>query len=69
MKNHAVHLFPLVCLLSSGILFSGELSAAEVRTHNVILITTDGLRWQEVFTGVDPGLLNRGQGASETRTR
>ena len=29
------------------------------RTHNVILITYDGLRWQEVFSGCDETLLNR----------
>ncbi len=27
---------------------------AELRTQNVILITVDGLRHQELFTGVDP---------------
>jgi len=32
------------------------------KTENVILITTDGLRWQEVFTGADPNLLNLEQG-------
>jgi hypothetical protein len=26
--------------------------------ENLIVITTDGLRWQEVFKGFDPGLLN-----------
>ena len=28
------------------------------KTRNVVLIVTDGLRWQEVFTGADPTLLN-----------
>lgn len=31
--------------------------AADHKTENVILIHTDGLRWQEVFTGADPALL------------
>ncbi len=30
---------------------------AELRTHNVFLITVDGLRHQELFSGVDPLLL------------
>ncbi len=30
---------------------------AELRTHNVVLITVDGLRHQELFSGVDPLLL------------
>jgi hypothetical protein len=36
--------------------------AAERRTENVILITLDGLRWQEVFSGADPNLLNAKHG-------
>ena len=27
-------------------------------TRNVVLIVADGLRWQEIFTGADPALLN-----------
>ncbi|OWK43300.1 alkaline phosphatase family protein [Fimbriiglobus ruber] len=32
------------------------------RTENVILVMLDGLRWQEVFTGADEGLLNKERG-------
>ena len=32
------------------------------RTRNVVLIVSDGLRWQEVFTGADPTLLNEANG-------
>ena len=39
-----------------------EVSAAEAKTHNVFLITTDGLRWQEVFTGAEEALLAKEQG-------
>lgn len=36
-----------------------SLVAAEPRrTRRVILITADGLRWQELFTGIDPLLMN-----------
>jgi len=31
---------------------------AQLKTHNVVLIVSDGLRWQEIFTGADPTLLN-----------
>lgn len=34
------------------------LSAAETKTKNVILITVDGLRWQEVFRGAEERLMN-----------
>jgi len=33
-----------------------------LRTRNVVLIVSDGLRWQEVFTGADPTLLNEANG-------
>jgi hypothetical protein len=34
-------------------------------TRNVVLVTTDGLRWQEVFRGADPALLNKNDGGVE----
>jgi hypothetical protein len=34
------------------------------KTENVVLIVSDGLRWQEVFTGADPALLNEKDGGS-----
>jgi hypothetical protein len=37
-------------------------AAPTLRTRNVVLIVTDGLRWQEVFTGADPTLLNEANG-------
>jgi len=45
----------LACALSSA-------GAAGLKTKNVFLITTDGLRWQEVFTGADESLLNKTNG-------
>jgi hypothetical protein len=35
---------------------------AQLKTRNVVLIVSDGLRWQEVFTGADPDLLNQKHG-------
>ena len=32
-------------------------TASPPKTRNVVLIVSDGLRWQEVFTGADPLLL------------
>ena len=32
------------------------------RTRNVVLIVSDGVRWQEVFRGADPQLMNRKYG-------
>jgi hypothetical protein len=36
--------------------------ANALKTRNVILLVSDGLRWQEVFTGADPLLLNEKNG-------
>ncbi|HZJ15212.1 MAG TPA: alkaline phosphatase family protein [Chthoniobacteraceae bacterium] len=37
-------------------------SAEPLRTKNVLFITTDGLRWQEVFRGAEEALLNKANG-------
>jgi hypothetical protein len=34
------------------------LAAGQRQTENLILVTADGLRWQEVFRGIDPVLMN-----------
>jgi hypothetical protein len=56
---------------STGALFSMLLALlacaplqaqSPLRTHNVVLIVSDGLRWQEIFTGADPTLLNEANG-------
>lgn len=54
MFNKIVHLKGLICL---AILWS--LPANAKQTENVILISLDGVRWQEVFQGVDRGFLNQ----------
>jgi len=36
------------------------------RTKNVVLIVTDGLRWQEVFNGAERALISRAGGVSDT---
>jgi hypothetical protein len=33
--------------------------AARLATQNVVLVTTDGLRWQEVFRGAEEALMDR----------
>jgi Type I phosphodiesterase / nucleotide pyrophosphatase len=38
--------------------------AFAAKTENVVLIVSDGLRWQEVFTGADPGLITDKGGAN-----
>lgn len=38
----------------------------QTRTRNVVLIVADGVRWQEVFHGADPALVQAGQGVEDT---
>jgi hypothetical protein len=55
----------LGALLSTvALLLAGAPAHAQAapRTRNVVLIVSDGLRWQEVFTGADPTLLNEAHG-------
>jgi len=44
---------PLLLLLATF-----AYAADAPKTRNVILITADGLRWQDLFTGIDPLLMN-----------
>ena len=36
--------------------------AAALKTQNVFLIISDGLRWQEVFCGAEEALINKENG-------
>jgi hypothetical protein len=54
-----------VTVLLGLILLPGASHAAPVpRTKTIVLIVSDGLRWQEIFTGADPLLLNEKNGGS-----
>jgi hypothetical protein len=46
------------------LMLAGAAGALAGKTQNVVLIVSDGLRWQEVFTGADPSLLNDKAGGS-----
>jgi hypothetical protein len=39
-------------------MFSDHKTQAQTKTENIVLVTLDGLRWQEIFGGVDSVLLN-----------
>ena len=39
------------------ILFSGDIFSQSRKTENVVVVTLDGMRWQEIFGGVDAALL------------
>jgi hypothetical protein len=50
-------LIPLLITLCAG-----------AETKNVVLVTADGLRWQEAFTGIDPLLMNEKSAGMEGKT-
>ena len=43
-------------MLFSSLLIS--INASATASKNLVLVTIDGFRWQELFTGADPSLLN-----------
>lgn len=45
---------PIISLLISAVVFAQKKPV----TENVIIVTLDGMRWHEVFKGVDPALMN-----------
>src|SRR5258708_39721735 len=51
-------------LAISALLLFGATPALAGKTQNIVLIVSDGLRWQEIFTGADPTLLNEKEGGS-----
>jgi hypothetical protein len=60
-------LFTRLAVRASAIgvlMLAGASGALAGKTQNVVLIVSDGLRWQEVFTGADPSLLNAEAGGS-----
>jgi hypothetical protein len=59
MKNFKRALVASVLMLLCG-------SALAGKTRHVVLVISDGVRWQEVFTGADPTLLNDKSGNNWT---
>lgn len=49
-----------------SVVFCLPATAAELKTRNVVLIVSDGLRWQDVFNGADPTLMGKAGGVKET---
>ena len=54
--------FHYLCAAVAALSLCAASARAQVHTRNVVLIVSDGLRWQEVFTGADPALLDEEHG-------
>ena len=57
-------LYALVAILLTILAAGALLAQAPHKTQNVIFVMTDGLRWQEVFRGADPDLMNEASGVA-----
>src|SRR6202050_943141 len=53
-----------IVVVSFAALWFALPATAAPKTKTVVLIVSDGLRWQEVFTGADPLLLDSKNGGS-----
>ena len=67
MKHLQVVVGIMLIGLISGTAAGGEPEqkqpdAVKLKTRNILLVTSDGLRWQEVFGGADLALLNKEDG-------
>src|SRR3984885_1807095 len=56
------HHYFLMALGTGALLLFGAAPALAGKTQTVVLIVSDELRWQEIFTGADPTLLNEKYG-------
>ena len=56
----------LIALALLGGATGASAQQPQPRTRNVVLIVADGVRWQEVFRGADPALVQAGQGVEDT---
>src|SRR5580692_10535643 len=45
-------------IVAAVIIYCNCCAQTSLRTKNVFIITTDGFRWQEVFTGADSAMIN-----------
>lgn len=53
---------PVLALLAFWYPSPGGAAAPTGKTRNVVVVMTDGLRWQEVFQGADDALINKENG-------
>ena len=61
-RRPASYFAGFLLLLSAGVCAAQAQNAPGLKTRNVVLIVSDGLRWQEIFTGADEQLMNEKNG-------
>ena len=60
--------------LAAAAAAAAQARGAQRKSRHLVLVTSDGVRWQDLFTGLDPLLMNEkaagmGPGADDLRTR
>jgi len=53
-------------LMAAFLFFSGATAQPPAKTRHLFIITIDGFRWQEVFTGADPSLVSNAEYVKDT---
>jgi hypothetical protein len=48
----------LTLILLAGLSFGAQAQSKKTATENIVLVTFDGLRWQELFKGADSLLID-----------
>jgi len=67
VKKHALQLTALWGLAIATIAPAAAQTPSR-QTRNIIFVMSDGLRWQDVFRGIDPALINKQSGVSDPDT-
>jgi hypothetical protein len=68
MRPHKLTLVKRCTMLALGLVLGTAHGATDLKTRNVVLVTIDGLRWQEVFRGLDDGMANKEFGGVSDRS-
>jgi len=53
-------------ILVIALFITQQITAQNSSEQNIIIITTDGFRWQELFTGADPAIMNQSHFVADT---
>ena len=61
MRRNGIAILALACVITIAAPLA-NCADRSVRTENLLIVTFDGLRWQEVFNGADSALMNKDRG-------
>jgi hypothetical protein len=56
----------ILLILTAIFFYCNSFAQTSLKTKNIFIITTDGFRWQEVFSGADPAIINNTEYVQDT---